>query len=351
MQFSFGGNQPLGVVYNTTMNRPDAALALALLYGFEGKREARMMGIAISGSGLGSAAFADAVARFYATGLMPNSNRFLPVGLAANGPLPADTPMVKAVLERRNEKGEPAFATGIHRITDTSEVLAMMRNAFTGVQDGNGVLILSAPATHLARVLDLPGTRDLMNAKVRRLIVVDSGAKQDVVAARKLFAEFPKPIVYCGRELGEALPFPGASIEKDFAWSTAHPVVDAYRAFNAMPYDAPSWDVAAAFYAVHPDSPMWKLSEPGTIQADDNGAVRFTLDPAGKHRSLLVDPAQKEKIIETFVQIASAKPIQRMPFRRPQNADVEKKKAEADNKAAEPAKTPDPVKAPPAPQH
>ena len=42
-----------------------------------------------------------------------------------------------------------------------------------------------------------------------------------------------------GAEVGEALPYPGASIESDLSWSTAHPVGDAYRAFKPMPYDAP----------------------------------------------------------------------------------------------------------------
>ena len=38
MQFNFA-KPALGVVYNTTMSRPDAALALAMLYGLEGKKE------------------------------------------------------------------------------------------------------------------------------------------------------------------------------------------------------------------------------------------------------------------------------------------------------------------------
>ena len=57
----FNGKQPLGVVYNTSMSRPDAALALALLYGFTGKREARIGSVCVNGSGLGAAIFCDVV--------------------------------------------------------------------------------------------------------------------------------------------------------------------------------------------------------------------------------------------------------------------------------------------------
>src|SRR5437016_2090629 len=93
--------QPLGIVYLTTMSRADSALALALIHGFEGKQEARIGAVAICGSGLGAAAFCDAVGRFYSvTGRLPNTNTLLPVGLAAAGPLAADSPMVTKVLHR-----------------------------------------------------------------------------------------------------------------------------------------------------------------------------------------------------------------------------------------------------------
>jgi hypothetical protein len=54
-QGPFGAKPPLGIIYNTSMNRPDAALALALLYGFEGKRESRMGSVCITGAGLNTA--------------------------------------------------------------------------------------------------------------------------------------------------------------------------------------------------------------------------------------------------------------------------------------------------------
>jgi hypothetical protein len=143
------------------------------------------------------------------------------------------------------------------------EVLALIRNSLTNTADQNAVAVLGAPATCLATILDLPLVKELIAAKVRSLIVSDSGAPQDVAAMRKMLAAWPTPIVLCGREPGESLPYPGSRIEKDFAWTPAHPVADAYRAFHAMPCDAPSWDMAAMLYAVHPDSGLFQLSEPG----------------------------------------------------------------------------------------
>src|ERR1700736_5979938 len=147
MQFQGQGKAPLGVVYNTTMSRADAALTLALLYGMEGKKEARVAAGAVSGSGLDAAAVCDVVARFYAgPGPFPNSNRTLPVGLAADGPLPPDSPMVKAAVERQ-------YSRAIQKVNDTAEVPALIRNSLTGQVNGNAVVILGAPATYLARTM------------------------------------------------------------------------------------------------------------------------------------------------------------------------------------------------------
>jgi hypothetical protein len=113
-------------------------------------------------------------------------------------------------------------------------------------------------------------------------------------------------VVLCGSEIGAALPFPGAAIDKEFAWSPNHPVADAYRAYQAMPYDTPAQDLAAVFHAVHPDAGLFKLSEPGTIEFAEDGRSMFTPSAGGKHRQLIVDAEQSPKIVQKFVEIASA---------------------------------------------
>jgi hypothetical protein len=39
----------------------------------------------------------------------------------------------------------------------------------------------------------------------------------------------------------------------------------------------------------------------------------FTPSPGGRHRYLILDPAQKEQIIQTYTEIASAKPVPKAP--------------------------------------
>ena len=95
----------------------------------KGKREARVASIAITESGFAAAAFADAVSRVYQLGPPPNANRVLPVGLAADKPLPPDAPFIKAILDRVDDKGELAYKRAVRRVSDTAEVTALMRNS------------------------------------------------------------------------------------------------------------------------------------------------------------------------------------------------------------------------------
>jgi inosine-uridine nucleoside N-ribohydrolase len=229
-------------------------------------------------------------------------------------------------LAKKNADGAPVYSHGIHKLNDTAEVTALIRNAFTAQQDQNSVVIVGGPANNLVKVLDLPGAKELISQKVRVLAVAggaypdgppEFNIKTDIAAAKTLFADWPTPIVASGYEIGDALRFPAASIEKDFAWTPAHPVVDAYRAYKPMPYDAPTWDMAAALYAARPEEGYFKLSEPGTIRVMDDGHTKFTPSPDGKHRYLILDPGQKERIIRMYTEMASAKPVTRAPRFRP----------------------------------
>ena len=150
-------------------------------------------------------------------------------------------------------------------------------------------------------------------------MLVDTGEPhQDVPALRTLIAGWPTPVFLCGREVGDALSFPGASIGKDFAWTSAHPVVDAYRAFKAMPYDAPSHDLAAVYFASQPDAEFFHLSEPGSVTVSDAGGLTFAAGGKGTVRSVGVAPAKRAQALQAFVEIASAQPV--APNRRGRGA-------------------------------
>jgi hypothetical protein len=78
-----------------------------------------------------------------------------------------------------------------------------------------------------------------------------------------------------------------------------------------MPYDAAAPALAAMLYAVQPDGDFFKLSDPGTISVLDDGQTRFVPAADGKHRYVIVDPAQKERVLETYTAMVSAQPAPR----------------------------------------
>ena len=298
MQIFGMGKPSVGVVYDASFgNTIDGALALALLYGLQGKNESRVISVSVSKSCLNAAIFADVLVRFY-TGEPNPFAGVTPIGLTLSGKTAEDTPMIAAVV------GKPDYPRDIAKMNDTADPVATIRNALTAQYDQNAIVVLAGPATNLAAVLALPGTKPVIAAKVRHLVIAaDAQFSVDAPAAKQVLAEWPSPIVMVGQDVGEAIPFPGASIEKDFAWSDKHPLVDAWHAFRAGTYDAPATALAAALYAVRSDKGYFKLSEPVA---------------GGKHRMLIADPAQKETVRQAYVELASTRPVGRPVRFRPQ---------------------------------
>jgi hypothetical protein len=231
-----------------------------------------------------------------------------------------DNAALGALLTKTSADGAPLYTSPIAGLVNTAESAILIRNLLLAQHDGNAAIVLAGPATGVVRILGLYRSGPQVTAKCKVLVVAagsfpagqpEASIKADVAAAKKLFAEWPTPIVAVGTEVGEALPYPGASIEKDFSWAPAHPFVDAYRAFKPMPYDAAASALAAVLYVVHPDEDYFKLSDPGTISVLDDGRTRFTPAADGKHRYLIVDPAQKERIVSLYTAMVSAPPAPR----------------------------------------
>ena len=74
-------------------------------------------------------------------------------------------------------------------------------------------------------------------------------------------------------------------------------------------------------YAVKPEAGFFKTSDPGTVTFGNDGRAKFSPDANGKHRYLILDPAQKDTILKLYTEYASAKPV---PRARPQFVDDKK---------------------------
>jgi inosine-uridine nucleoside N-ribohydrolase len=353
MQFPGEGKPPLGIAFDSDMgNSVDDVLALALLQGFDAKKppEARLISVSVTKSNLKAAGFCEAVDRFYTeitNRAIPERfrrNTPPPIGLSLDGKMAEDTPLLTGTLSKRNEEGKLLYPQEIKKDTDTADPAALIRNGFTAQEDQNAAVVLTGPATNLAKVVELHGAKEIIVPKVRMLVVAagtypegppEAAIVTDIAAAKKLFAEWPTPIVAVGPEIGEQLLYPASSIENDFGWTASHPIVDAYRAFRPMPYDAPTTAMAAVLYAARPDGGYFQVSEPGTITVLDDGRTKFTPSPDGKHRYLTLNPEKKEQIIKTYTEIVSAEPPPRELPRFLKRLIEEEKKKEEEKKLQE----------------
>jgi inosine-uridine nucleoside N-ribohydrolase len=315
---SLAAAQPVRIIFDTDMgNDIDDALALAILHAFESRGEARLLAVTITKDNRWAAPYVDLVNTFYGRG-------GIPIGVVHNGKTPQSNPMIQGPAERKRPDGSYVYP---HKITDGSqapEAVGLLRQVLAQQLDGSVVMVQTGFSTNLARLLDSPpdatsplSGRDLAAKKVRLLVAMagnypatkpEFNVETDVPSASKLFAEWPTPMVVSGYEVGESLLFPATSIEHDFSYVPDHPVAEGYRLLMKMPYDRPTWDLTAALYAVWPDHGFFDLSSPGRITVLLDGETKFTPDPQGKQRYLIVTDAQKPRTLETMILLASQPP-------------------------------------------
>ena len=271
------------IVFDSSMkDEIGQVLALTMLLGYESKREFRLTSLSISNNNLRIAAFCDLISRFFGATLS--------IGMTTSGASTTNVPpMLQAVLGKRTPDDTATYVRTIGKLNDTADPIALIRNALTAQQDQNSTVVLAGPPVNLLGFLALPGSKQLIQKKVRTLILAEPLGNADDIA--RLLADWPGPSVLVKEDLGKALPFPAESIEKDFDWATNHPLVDAYREFKPMPYDARSTAMAAILHAAHPEENYFGLSE-----------------PQGKQRRLMANAEKKEQVLGAYRQAVSMKP-------------------------------------------
>ena len=330
----------VGVFFDSDFSTIDSLLAVSLIYGLQGKNACRMAIVTLSRSNLAVAGFTDAVERFY-HGPAGNFSQLPPVGMNTMGAAGDTSPAFVIPFQKKNADGLPVYINQVRTVIDTADPNTLIRNYLEAQYPQHSFFVLAGPATNLAAALEFPGMKELIAERSSHLVIAggafdgsgpEAHIKADIPAARKVMADWPSPIVMSGHEVGAALEFPGSSIDKEFAAAVPNnPVADAYRAYRPMPYNAPSGAMAAALFAIKPGDGYFKLSGPGTIHVQDDGATAFTPSAGGRHQYLIADPAQKDRILQAYVELASAKPVLRQRF-RPLNVDADPADAAAPQK-------------------
>lgn len=294
----------MGAIFDTELSRSEHVLAMAVLYKLQTGREVRVASLSVSRADLRATAFCDALARFLAGA---GGRNVAPVGMS-NRPMQAlaASPMIDAILGEKTPAGEVRYPHGIKKLNDTADPAAMVRNGISAQQPENGVVVVAGPLTNLVAAMALPDVKDLVPKRVRVLVIAATAdeLRADLPAARKVFAEWAGPVVFVE---APGLVFPGAQLEPLFAWAMNHPVREAYKAFQTMPYDAPLQSAAAVLYAARPASELFTLSAGGTLQVDDNGNVRHQAG-GGTRKMLRIAADQQAAAVQALVQLVTEQP-------------------------------------------
>ena len=302
MQFFGRGKASAGAFFDSDFTTMDSLLALAVLYGMQGKNDCRVSVISSSRPDLATVGFIDAVERYY-RGPARNFSQVTPVGMRTQGPAGSTPPAFVAPFARKKDDGTMLYTNQVKSAIDTADPNTLFRNYLLGQADQNAFFVLAGPPANLIAALTFRGMKELLAAKIKYLVI--AGPPTEIPG-------WPTPIIQAPRELSESLEFPGASIAKEFAAnSPENPVADAYKAWSPELKNMPMWATLAALYAGRPKEGYFKV--------------------AGQ--KLVYDPEQKEKIVHDVVELASAKPVIRLRF-RPDAMD-EKKDEQKDEQKVE----------------
>lgn len=300
-------------------NDVDDALAVDLAYKFVDKGKMNLLAICINKEGSAPAEFVDILNTWYG---YPET----PIGVIREGANCEDDAVnyAKAVVNLKNEAGEPAFARSVADYDALPEAPELYRKILSSRKNHSVTIVSVGFSTNLVRLLatgpdqysKLDG-KALVAKKVKALIVMagcfnnpeihEYNVWKDVPAAKVIFEEWPTPVIASPFELGIQTCYPGASIENDFGWAPLHPVVEAYKAYLPMPYDRPMWDPTALLYAV--DGGKWFTVSPlGKVAVSEEGSTIFTEDTPGDRQFLSVDADQARAIVDYFVEVITSKP-------------------------------------------
>ncbi len=302
-----GNALPVGVMFDTALSRCEHVLGMAVLYQLQTAREARVGSLSVSRPDLRTAAFCDALARFLSGS---GSRNATPIGVPLVGTQsPAPNAMAEAVLNSRTPTGELRYLHRITKSNDTADVAALIRNGISAQQPESAVVVVAGPLSNVAAAMELPDLVPLAQQRIRALVMAATteDLQADLPSARKVFEEWPTPLILV--ELPE-LAFPAAQLESRFAWATNHPVLDAYQAFQKMPYDAPLQSAAAVLHSVRQQKELFTLSPKGAIEVMDDGRTRFSAISTGNRSMLRLAQGQRDAAIQAIIDLVSGQPPQ-----------------------------------------
>ncbi len=304
--------EPVRLILDTDIgNDIDDALAMAMIHALQNRGEVELLAVTISKDNRFAAPYVNLVNTFYGR---PD----IPIGVVHNGKTPEDSAYLRVPSEMRNRQGAFVFP---HAITDggtATEAVALLTRVLQRQPDHSVTMVQIGFSTNLARLLQAPGGRALVEQKVKLLSVMggnfllpvpEYNIYTDPQAAAVLFQDWPTPVVYSGFEIGSAITFPYRTFASGFTYGNANPVAAAARSYFPAPEDRAAWDPTAVLYAVRPDGGYFDLSEPGRLRLGEKNTTVFEINRTGNSRYLLLRPERVAEIRQLLVDLVTEPPL------------------------------------------
>ena len=250
----------------------------------------------------------------------------LPIGIVIDGVKHDTSTYTRNVVEMKMD-GKKLFDRSLQDGQELPVAVSLYRKLLSESPDSSIVIIAVGQSTNLARLLDsepdeystMPGL-ELVSRKVDYLSIMagnflegrpETNIFNDSASAARVLEAWPTEIWFSPYHVGMACPYPGESMINDFAKVDFHPLVEAYKSYQPMPYDRPTWDLTSVLFAVEKDSSYFTISPPGKVSLvfapnfEHHVVTHFTAHPQGKHRYLSVDEKQAKRIQKRLIEMVS----------------------------------------------
>lgn len=312
------------VIFDTDIgNDVDDVLALGILHALATREQCELLAVTVTKGDELAGPFVDAINTFYGRGTIP---------IGCIGISKSNQPSKFLPLAGARDNGRARYPHRLRKGSDAPRPTALLRQILSRQEDNSVTLIQVGFFSNFASLLDsrpdryskLNG-RDLIRQKVKLLSVMagsfdarrekrflEYNVVNDVAAAQEVAREWPTPIIWSGFEIGIAVPFPAASIRRDFNYIPHHPLAEAYCLYNPPPHERPTWDLTSVLCAVLPDHGYFDVSPAGKVVVEADGFTRFEPEPRGRDRYLVLEPKQIPRLKEAMVQLASQPPRSRI---------------------------------------
>lgn len=295
----------------------DDVLALTMCHTLADRGACEFLGVTISKVNPLTASFVDAQNTFYGR---PD----LPIGVTR------DPTAQKRESKYLRLADSPDYPHDLKKNDDAREAVDLLRELLAKQPDGSVSIISVGIASNMANLIkskaDVHSPLDgpaLIRKKMKMLSIMagafafcnhtnyhlEANVINGIGFMQTVANEWPEevPVYWSGYEIGEALPFPRASIAQDFGYRAHHLVKEAYLLHSGPAHDRPCWDESSVLFAVFPEREYFGLSTPGRVRVGADGFTRFM--PPGKDakggrrdRFLSLTSVQQARVLESIVQ-------------------------------------------------